>query len=82
MRRAAQIPELKALGADIVISSEGLSAEQLSEKILAETGGKRPHGAVDAVGGESSLALSMAVRDQGHILLYGLMSGLTVCLLF
>jgi trans-2-enoyl-CoA reductase len=77
VRRAAQIQELKTLGGDIVLSSEGLSPEQLSEEIIRQAG-KRPFAAVDAVAGESTLALSLALRDQGTVLNYGLMSGVNV----
>ena len=65
------------LGADIVICSEGLSPEQLGNAIV-EQAGKRPFAAIDCVAADSTLALSLAVRDHGRILNFGLMSGLTV----
>jgi NADPH:quinone reductase-like Zn-dependent oxidoreductase len=77
VRRAAQIPELKELGADVVICSEGLNPEQLGQEIV-KLCGKRPFAAIDAVAGESCLALSNAVRDGAWIYNYGLISGL-VC---
>ncbi|KAJ3287728.1 hypothetical protein HK104_008476 [Borealophlyctis nickersoniae] len=75
VRRSAQIPELQALGADAVVSSEGKKPHEVAEAIRAAAGGKHVYGAVDAVSGDASLALSMAVRDGGYIYLYGIMEG-------
>ena len=60
-----------------MICSEGLNADQLGEEIV-KLCGKRPFAAIDAVAGESCLALSNAVRDGGWIFNCGLISGL-VC---
>eukprot|EP00842_Homolaphlyctis_polyrhiza_P001466 jgi/Hompol1/231/HPOL_004137-RA len=77
VRRTAQIAELKALGADIVVSTEGLdTADKIAEAILAATGGKRPHSAITAVGGITTASLTAAVRDRGLVQVYGLMEGL------
>ena len=78
VRRAAQIDELKALGADVVVSTEGLSgAAAIAEAIVKAIGGKHAYAAVEAVSGELTAATTAAVRRRGVVLLYGLMDGVT-----
>eukprot|EP00842_Homolaphlyctis_polyrhiza_P000531 jgi/Hompol1/1479/HPOL_005601-RA len=72
VRRAAQINELKALGADFVISTEDLDTpEKISAKILEVTGGVKPYSAISAVGGAAIIPLTLSIRDGGLIQVYG-----------
>ncbi|TPX34706.1 hypothetical protein SmJEL517_g02670 [Synchytrium microbalum] len=75
IRREEQKAELMSLGADAVVVTADLEPGAVAAAILAATGGSRPFGAVDAVGGNTTLALSDAVRDKGVILVYGLQGG-------
>eukprot|EP00842_Homolaphlyctis_polyrhiza_P003690 jgi/Hompol1/4321/HPOL_001575-RA len=76
VRRTAQIEELKAIGADVVVSTEGLNtAEEIAEAILAATAGKRAYAAVSAVGGQTTSALTIALRDGGLVQVYGVLQG-------
>ncbi|KAL2915894.1 hypothetical protein HK105_204596 [Polyrhizophydium stewartii] len=77
VRRSAQIDELKALGADIVVSTEGLeTADAIAKAILAATGGKYAYGAIECVGGVTTAAITMSVRHGGFVLVYGAMVGM------
>ncbi|BFI05459.1 hypothetical protein MPTK1_1g23130 [Marchantia polymorpha subsp. ruderalis] len=64
--------ELKALGADFVINS---SKEDVVAKVKEITNGKRAYGAVDAVAGELTKTITSAVRDEGEVWVYGVLSG-------
>ncbi|KAG6541210.1 hypothetical protein Mapa_017371 [Marchantia paleacea] len=64
--------ELKALGADVVINS---SKEDVVAKVLELTNGKGAYGALDAVAGELTKTIASAVRDEGEIWVYGVLSG-------
>ncbi|KAI8928323.1 hypothetical protein BC831DRAFT_448828 [Entophlyctis helioformis] len=78
VRRSAQIDELKAIGADVVVSTEGLDTPaKITAAILEATGGKHPYGAVDAVGGNITEALTLAVRVGGTVIVYGAMEGMS-----
>jgi NADPH:quinone reductase-like Zn-dependent oxidoreductase len=76
VRRSEQIAELKAIGADAVLNTE--DGTDIFEEIKRITGGKLAYGAIDAVGGEIGLKFSKSVRDDGLILLYGVLGGLEV----
>lgn len=78
VRRNAQVDEILALGADIVISTEGKTLEQAAEEIKIAVGGKLPYGGVDAVAGEGTELLTKVVRNNGTILVYGVMDGMKV----
>ncbi|RKO85016.1 hypothetical protein BDK51DRAFT_24267, partial [Blyttiomyces helicus] len=72
VRRTAQIPEI---GGDVVLSSENKTPQELADAIQAAIGGARPYAALDAVGGSASHALSLAVRDHGTVITYGVLDG-------
>lgn len=72
VRREALIPELKALGADEVVV-EG--REDFSATIARITGGKPPKYALDPVGGASGTAILNCLGYDGHMLVYGTLSG-------
>eukprot|EP00877_Chromochloris_zofingiensis_P013456 jgi/Chrzof1/8364/Cz03g07200.t1 len=72
VRRQEHVDELKALGADEVINT---ASENLVERVHRITGGAGAWAAVDAVGGDLTLQLSLAVRDNGKIVVYGALAG-------
>jgi|APGre2960657444_1045066.scaffolds.fasta_scaffold00644_10 NADPH:quinone reductase-like Zn-dependent oxidoreductase len=72
VRRAEQIPELLAAGADHVICT----SEDVGARVQEITGGKGAWGAVDAVGGELTAVITGALRPGGTVLVYGAMSGM------
>ena len=72
VRREALIPELKGLGADEVIV-EG--KENLSERVKAITGQGGLKYAVDPVGGVSGSSVFESLALDGHMLVYGTLSG-------
>jgi NADPH:quinone reductase-like Zn-dependent oxidoreductase len=76
VRRKEQIQELKAIGADEVLNTE--DGTDIVAEIKRITNGKGAYGAVDAVGGDLGLKLSQSVRDNGLILLYGVLGGFEV----
>ncbi|KAJ3052018.1 hypothetical protein HK097_006981 [Rhizophlyctis rosea] len=76
VRRAVQVPELKALGADIVVSTEGKTIEQVSVEIKDALTDAEIHGAIDAVAGEGTELSTKIVKDGGKVLLYGVLEGL------
>lgn len=72
VRRDVWKEKLKALGADEVINSE---TEDVVERVKAITGGKLAYAAVDAVAGSLTKVVAATVRDNGKVLVYGLLSG-------
>jgi trans-2-enoyl-CoA reductase len=72
VRRAAQKAELKALGADEVISS---SDEDVVARVKEITGGKGAWGGLDAVSGASTGTIASSVRAEGQVFLYGVLAG-------
>lgn len=69
VRREELVPELKALGGDVVVTEDcDLRAEAGA---LCE--GKRPRLALNAVGGASALNLANALEDGGTLVTYGAM---------
>lgn len=75
VRRQELADELKALGADeVVVSVEG---EGLVDKVREITGGRGAYAAIECIGGEIFAQVCGAVRDNGSVLIYGAMSGLT-----
>jgi len=72
VRREALTEELLALGGDAVIV-EG--REPLSDAIARVTHDLRPKYAIDPVGGESGSAVFEALPVDGHMLVYGTLSG-------
>jgi len=69
VRRAELEPELKALGADVVVTEE----VDLRKEMKALTGGKQARLACNAVGGASALNLANALQDRGVHVTYGAM---------
>jgi NADPH:quinone reductase-like Zn-dependent oxidoreductase len=72
VRRKEQKAELKALGADEIIST---SDEDVATRVKEITGGKLAYGALDAVGGELTKQVVASVRDGGQVILYGGLAG-------
>jgi len=71
VRRADQVDELRALGADEVVVSEG---EGLEERVRAITGGAGVAKAMDAVGGELGARMADCLAPTGTLVVYGLLS--------
>jgi NADPH:quinone reductase-like Zn-dependent oxidoreductase len=72
VRREALVEELKALGGDAVVV-EG--HQPLSEAIARVTHDQMPRYAIDPVGGASGSALFESLAMDGHMLVYGTLSG-------
>jgi NADPH:quinone reductase-like Zn-dependent oxidoreductase len=70
VRRAELAAELKAIGADAVVTQEALA-----EDGLAAMGGAHARLAIDAVGGEVTAALGHLLQPGAPIVAYGLLSG-------
>lgn len=73
VRRSEQKAELKALGADEVISTKD---EDLVARVKEITGGKGAWAALDAVCGTMTALLMASVKDGGRVLVYGVLGGL------
>ena len=72
VRRPEAIDELKALGADVVISSsDGPIAEQVRER----TGTDGVRYALDPVGGDTGTGVFESLAADGRMLVYGTLSG-------
>jgi trans-2-enoyl-CoA reductase len=72
VRRSEAKAELKALGADQVISS---ADEDVVARVKEITGGKGAWGALDAVSGSTTATLAASVRDGGQVFVYGVLGG-------
>jgi NADPH:quinone reductase len=72
VRRREQAEELKALGADEVVSTDD---EEIAERVREIAGKAGVTKAVDAVGGETGAAVMRALGRGGVMLVYGLLSG-------
>ena len=70
VRRAELIDELRAEGADVVLTD----GEELPAQIAAATGGAPLRLALNAVGGDSALRLAKALAPGATIVTYGAMS--------
>ncbi|HEY2157718.1 MAG TPA: zinc-dependent alcohol dehydrogenase family protein [Isosphaeraceae bacterium] len=75
VRRREAMAELKALGADAVISS---SDGPIDEQVRSLTG-KGVHYALDPVGGETGGQVFKSLGDDAHMLVYGLLSDEPIC---
>ncbi|CAK9236699.1 unnamed protein product [Sphagnum troendelagicum] len=73
VRRAEQKEELKALGADEVISTD--EEEDVTTRVKEITGGKLAYAAVDAVAGTFTKQVAASVRDGGQVFIYGVLGG-------
>ncbi|KAG2423820.1 hypothetical protein HXX76_014980 [Chlamydomonas incerta] len=77
VRRAEQVEELKAAGADEVIVVRGPEdAAAFKERVLAVTGGKGAAGVLECCAGDMPTIVGPAVRDGGVIIMYGAMNGI------
>ncbi|KAA6428756.1 hypothetical protein WJX79_005785 [Trebouxia sp. C0005] len=72
VRRTAQKEELEKLGAAAVIATD---KENLIERVKEITGGNGAYAAIDAVGGETTKQVAMALQDGGTVYVYGALSG-------
>ncbi|CAM6036810.1 unnamed protein product [Sphagnum compactum] len=72
VRRAEQKEELKALGADEVISTDN---EDVATRVKEITGGKLAYAAIDAVAGTLTKQVTASVRDGGQVFIYGALGG-------
>ncbi len=72
VRRAEQKEELKALGADEVISTDN---EDVATRVKEITGGKLAYAALDAVAGTFTKQVTASVRDGGQVFIYGVLAG-------
>lgn len=70
VRRAALIPELQAMGADVVVTEE----TDLRKSVESLCGGQRPRLGFNAVGGASALNLANGLADRGTLVTYGAMA--------
>jgi len=70
VRRPELIPELKSLGADVVLLDDGDAVEQAR----AAAGDDGIHLGLNAVGGESAMRVAAALADGGTHVTYGAMS--------
>ncbi|KAH8949024.1 hypothetical protein BDL97_10G008400 [Sphagnum fallax] len=77
VRRDNVIPELKAIGADVVINS---STEDMVSRVKELTGGKGAFAAIDAVGGILTKSVGNSLRNGGRLLVYGKLGGPDVVL--
>ena len=73
VRRAEQIPELLALGADHVI----VQSDDIPTKVKEITNSKLAYAGLDPVGGDLTIKLTGSIRNNGTLIIYGAMSGLT-----
>lgn len=69
VRRPELIPELRALGADVVLLDDG----DLRDAITSATGGAPLRLALNAVGGESALRMANVLAPGGTVVTYGAM---------
>lgn len=74
VRRESAHAELEALGADVVLVTEGEDPKALRRQILEITGGGAA-GALDAVMGAAGSLAARCLADQGVMLVYGGLSG-------
>ncbi|KAH9552104.1 hypothetical protein CY35_09G046200 [Sphagnum magellanicum] len=72
VRRAEQKEELKALGADEVISTDN---EDVATRVKEITGGKLAYAGIDAVAGTLTKQVTASVRDGGQVFIYGVLAG-------
>ena len=71
VRREDVLPELKSLGADVVM----VDGPDLAQRVAKETGGAPIQLGLDVVGGSSSLNLMNCLAQKGVLVVYSAMSG-------
>ncbi|MEZ6045119.1 MAG: zinc-binding dehydrogenase [Planctomycetaceae bacterium] len=77
VRRAEQMDELKALGADAVVQFDGQhdSIPDFVNRVREITGKASLKHAIDPVGGTTGTAVIEALSNGGRLLVYGSLSG-------
>ena len=77
VRREALVAELKELdeSAEVIVAE---TAEAIVEQVATITGKKLAYGAIECVGGDVFSGVCSSVRNNGTVLLYGAMGGLTI----
>ncbi|KAI8908745.1 chaperonin 10-like protein [Powellomyces hirtus] len=82
VRRAAQVKDVEAAGGDVVVASEDKTPEQTAEavkKAIAENSGNQytaAYAGLDAVGGNGTLTITLAVKDGAKVVNYGALESL------
>lgn len=71
VRREELVPELKSVGADVVL----VDAPDLAKRVSKETGGAAIQLGLDVVGGSSTLNLMNCLAQKGVLVVYSAMSG-------
>jgi NADPH:quinone reductase-like Zn-dependent oxidoreductase len=71
VRREELVPELRSLGADVVL----LDGADLAKRVARETGGAQIQLGLDVVGGSSTLNLMNCLGRKGVLVVYSAMSG-------
>jgi NADPH:quinone reductase-like Zn-dependent oxidoreductase len=71
VRREDVVPELKSLGADVVM----VDGPDLAKRVAKETGGAPIQLGLDVVGGSSTLNLMNCLAQKGVLVVYSAMSG-------
>jgi NADPH:quinone reductase-like Zn-dependent oxidoreductase len=71
VRREEVVPELKALGADVVL----VNGPDLAKRVARETGNAPIALGLDVVGGTSTLNLMSCLAQKGVLVIYSAMSG-------
>jgi NADPH:quinone reductase-like Zn-dependent oxidoreductase len=72
VRRREAVDELKAMGGDIVISSDD---GPIDEQVRRIVGGEGVRHAIDPVGGETGTEVFRSLAPEGRLVLYGTLSG-------
>ncbi len=72
VRRRSSVAELEQLGADIVIASE---EGPIDEQVRRRVGSAGVKYAIDPVAGETGTQIYQALSDDGHMLVYGSLTG-------
>ncbi|MCC7274693.1 MAG: zinc-dependent alcohol dehydrogenase family protein, partial [Alphaproteobacteria bacterium] len=75
VRRAAQIPEIEALGGDLVLAADD---PDLAARVAAATAGAPLARAIDAVGGATGAAVLGLLSPGGTMVSYGMLSGAAI----
>ena len=70
VRRPELVDELKAIGADVVVTEEA----DLRKEVKSLCGGKKPKLALNAVGGPSALNVANSLAAGGTMVTFGAMS--------
>lgn len=72
VRRRSSVAELEQLGADVVIASE---EGPIDEQVRRRVGSRGVKYAIDPVAGDAGTQMYQALSDDGHMLVYGSLTG-------